>query len=394
MRNKKYSSFKLASLALLAIAPLMPTTARAAPDPAPDANAGVVYLRTSCNVANSGSGESPAKNCFESLNALNTWIWVTRKPGAANPLLVEMGPGTFRGKIICANQAGLVSFRGAGRGQTVIQEKTETVGALNCGNISFAHLTVNVTDGPLGIYATGTNTTWDNVEVNGNGYVWIDLPSGCGSSGKRSTHYWFGSRIVARTSPGFSIAYANQCDASWFYGSEITAIGSGGGRLEALSVYGGEVHVYGSVIRVLSEGTETFSTFHAAHANGAGEIHIHGTGIDVLSAGANNIVALHGITGGKIHANASSYNLKTASGSKVTRIIKDANPNTHVHAPYLWPEHDAPPNIASVTGADMAVVAPSLTSPTSDGRPHLVIYDATCTTATKWYDTVDRRCLP
>ena len=69
----------------------------------------------------------------------------------------------------------------------------------------------------------------------------------------------------------------------------------------------------------------------------------------------------------------------------MTRISKDTNPNTHVHAPYLWEEHPTPPNITSVTGADMAVV-------TDGAQPHLLIYSSNCTS--KWFDTSTNACRP
>ena len=84
---------------------------------------------------------------------------------------------------------------------------------------------------------------------------------------------------------------------------------------------------------------------------------------------------------GTIHANQAAYNLD-GKGGPVARIV---NFGGHIHAPYFWEAHDAPPAITSVTGADTAVVTNN-----TDGRPHIVIYDSTCTS--KWYDTATKLC--
>lgn len=100
-----------------------------------------------------------------------------------------------------------------------------------------------------------------------------------------------------------------------------------------------------------------------------------------------NIVVLSAATGGTIHANGSSYNLSTVGGT-VTRVVNNGG---HIHAPYLWehiPDPATVPNFTSVTGADMTTV----TTGTSDGQPHLLIYSTNC--ASKWYDSVDKACRP
>jgi len=144
-----------------------------------------------------------------------------------------------------------------------------------------------------------------------------------------------------------------------------------------------EVHVYGSVIRAIAP-LQMPSNSKVVGVNVSnGEAHIHGTGIDVLSTAGNQIIALRASTTGMIHANASSYNLSTGPGDTVARV---SDPGHRVHAPYLWETHDTPPSITSVTGYDMAVVAPV------GGSPRLVIYDSNC--ASKWFDTVTQACRP
>lgn len=347
---------------------------------ATDANAAVVQLRKSCLEAG-----KTLTNCFTDLNTLNSWIWNTRnpKPSATSPLIVNIGPGTFTGLFSCTSY-GYVTLRGSGMRQTALENGSGPVSTANCVNMVFSDMTLRNTLNLFGVRTVGGSTFWENVEIDGYGYAWFDSPTSCPGTG---THYWFNSRIMARSAGTSTTAYYNACDVSWFFGSEITSNGSAGSQIFPITATGGEVHVYGGVIRAIA-GSGITANLVAAQADGAAKIHIHGTGIDVISSTANNITALSASNGGVIHANQAAYNLSTGTGGTITRIVKDTDPATHVHAPYLWEEHSNPPNITSVNGADMAVV----TSATSDGQPHLVIYSSTC--ASKWYDTVDRACRP
>lgn len=83
-------------------------------------------------------------------------------------------------------------------------------------------------------------------------------------------------------------------------------------------------------------------------------IHIHGTGIDADSAYASNVVALTAGSGGEVHANESSYNLKT-SGGTITRALK-TDATAHIHAPFFWETHLEAPKIISIDGFDTAMV--------------------------------------
>lgn len=250
---------------------------------------------------------------------------------------------------------------------------------------------------------SGGSSRWTNVNVKTEsvdvsaGYLWWE---GCGPAStdvNRASHYWFSSRLFTHNTA--NAAYAVHCSENWFFGSEIASEGTA--ILAAANANAAtakpEVHVYGSVIRVKPRPGFTTAppagvgdSFNGVIAVAAGrnaDVHVHGTGIDVIGNELpNSIAALVAWDGGAIHANEAAFNLKPGIG-KVTRIIKDTNPNTHVHAPYLWPEHATPPNITSVLGADMAVV-----TSTSDSRPHLVIYDSNC--PSKWYDTADKLCRP
>jgi hypothetical protein len=219
----------------------------------------------------------------------------------------------------------------------------------------------------------GKTTVWNDVEVLGG---WQEFTgTNCGVN--RGKHYWFGSHAGN---------YSANCDDSWFFGSEIAHQTSLGENTNALNVNNVEVHVYGSTIRAANKDINPSylgAAVTAISASGTAEVHIHGTGIDAISVLGNPVTALSASNGAKIHVNATSYNLSTGTGGTVTRI---ANNGGHIHAPYLWEEHPAPPNITSQDGADIAVVT------TPAGTPSMVIYSTAC--ASKWFDVGANACRP
>jgi hypothetical protein len=340
------------------------------------------------------------------MEAVTDWIGNTRMPNSSTPLAIEIGPGNFNSVILnCGGSfTGYTTFRGAGRGNTMIGTDSiwgpYSVELFDCTSMNFQDLTI----GPFnasslgGINWNGTGTSvWQNVAFFTNNYGWNDSSTACPATGNRGVHYWIGSRIVSNNA-GIAIgAYESTCAEDWFIGSEITvntdkkaamavALRSNGPR--------SEIHYYGGAIRVLLTGAaSTSQEIAAASATNSGEMHIHGTGIDVISDQAKPVVALKAGNGGTIHANASAYNLRAASGGSVTRT---KNSGGHIHAPYLWehiPDTDGDPNtvdtnFTSANGADQTTV----TVGTSDGHPHTAVYSSTCPTNARWYDTTDKVC--
>lgn len=220
----------------------------------------------------------------------------------------------------------------------------------------------------------GGSSTWTNVEINGTPRIWTE--SNCGPT--RGIHYWFASRLTNTGAPPDPDGiYNSPCDDSWFIGSEITGSGIGGAALIKTSR---EVHFYGSVIRALNTLSAT-----AVHAHGGGEVHLHGTGVDMLSTGAASFIALRATDTSRIHADASAYNLSTGTGGTITRVLDQTTSGHGIHAPYLWQGHDNPPSIISVNGADVAVVNDAT-------GPRFVIYNSAC--ASKWYDVGNNACRP
>lgn len=364
---------KLKTASVLIVFYMLSATVQAAPDP----TASVVYLRTNCTEEGVNLG-----NCFTTMDSLITWINGTRHPSATNPLVVEIGPGTFS-RFSCAS-GGYTTLRGSGREQTIItngQEEGNAFDASGCTQLEFSELRIVGSKTALhSMDWSGSGTsTWSNVDVIGNSYGWFD---GGG------THFWFGSRFINKAGFGVSRAYQTTGD-NWFFGSEIVAEAANGAfEVMALGVRnGGKVHVYGGAIRVSVPNSGSTlgngSGIKAVYTYGAGtEIHIHGTGIDVISGQGNNVAALIAENGAMIHANETAYNLSTGTGGTIYRIINTAG---HVHAPYFWEEHAGPPNIVSVTGADRAVI-----TQTDNGHPGMVIYDTSC--ASKWYNIGTQTC--
>ena len=356
---------------------------------AADSTAPVVRLRSNCS-----ENGIALNNCFTSLGALTTWIWSTRLPSPAAPLIVEIGPGTFNGTFSCSN-SGYVTLRGSGPLKTKIQAG-QPIRSTNCTELEFEDLTISG-DGSsftLIFWNGGGTSRWSNVDLVSHGYGWIE--GGCAPV--PGQHYFFGSRIVAYSAFNSLRNYIGSCDVTWFIGSEITSIANlPTSSLNALVAQGrSEMHVYGSVIRAISGANISTGPvgadangFVAISASGSGAIHIHGSAIDAISDSPNQVAVLSAETGGTIHANQTSYNIKAGNGATVWRI---KNFGGHIHAPYQWEAHGDPPFsnspgiiFNSTTGSDSAI-----TTNTADGHPHLIIYDESC--ASRWFDIVTKAC--
>lgn len=361
-----------------------------------DTNASVVQMRVDCT-----ENGATLNNCFTDITALTNWVFSTRNPApsAVSPVLVKIGPGTFEGSFQCED-SGYVTLQGSGMQNTIINNVgSYPVALTNCKNMTFMNMTIKA--GGLGIQGGGSVTFWHDVEIDVSGfYAWFDqAANSCyGPAGK---HYWFNSRIVGRGDNN-AVAYQSSCDESWFFGTEITKMTSGGsGPVYAVKASSpaptskrrGENHIYGGVVRVISSSSTSAAKLIAVHAENKGIVHIHGTGIDAIGTGPNSIVALSSLTEGEIHANETAYNLSTGVGGIISRVSKDST--GHIHAPYLWETHSGVPfankpgiTFESVTGYDMSVV--TTTSGGIPDHPHIVIYDSSC--PSKWFDSTINQC--
>jgi hypothetical protein len=366
----------------------------------------IVHLRTSCT-----EGTSPVitqANCFTTMPELETWIGNTRKPNASSALEVKVGPGRFGG-FTCPGDVSHITLTGSGPENSFIGSLTNSAWGIqtlnnssSCSELAVSDLT---TEGWFWgvLWRSNGNSRWDNVTMRGSGYGWFDFDC---PANTRGTHYFFSSRIISlgasQGSPfAVSKGYGSNCGVNWFFGSEIFATGYSSQGAKGIYLNNSEAHVYGGVIRVAAAPGVAFedagtSTLNPAQQEGQGlfgvlsannsELHIHGTGIDVIGNELpNKIAALIATSGGMIHANEASYNLRTGTGGTVTRILDENDLHAHkVHAPYLWAPHPTAPNIISTEGSDIAVV--------NDGTPRLVIYSNNC--ASHWFDVGSNACRP
>ena len=350
-------------------------------------------------------------NCFTDLTAMRNWIMNVRHPNAAAPLLIEIGPGTFTAPVgavlgfSCAGGEGFMTFRGAGRGATLITGYPAAGQSLfrfgGCQQVAFESLTLEGTNQlSFTVQWDGSGSSvWTNVEVRAVAIPWYDNDAGgsCDAS-TRGKHEWFSSvlRSVRSTSNYLGLGvhtYYSFCGDSWFWGSEIenlniNTVTSNGRSAIRASGGGSRIHLYGSNIRVYSD-TTTAKPLKAVDAMDGASVHMHGTGIDVEANGDAPIIALAASTGAEIHANQSSYVLRTGTGGTVTRISKDGS--SHIHAPYLWehvPDPTTMPSFQTLNGADQTTV----TEETNDGHPHTAVYSTACPPNARWYDQVDQVC--
>lgn len=404
MKYKKY--LKHITLTMVLVIPLASYADKAAID----RDAAIVELRKNCFANGVG-----IHNCFEDTISLTNWIEGTRTPipNFSAPLKINIGPGTFENFRLNSISACHISIVGAGRQQTIITNQNPVAPAAfqfpsNC-ILSVSDLTIKNTGlvwailvSPRPNNTSPGETTWTDVDVIGQLYGWQ------GGASCDSKHSWFNSRIIVKPAGSGPVARAySTCAEDWFYSSEITVISnsddisngivSSSKPFEMVALKAGdgaEVHVYGSIIRAITEQGVTspdpellsgniVNGVIAITAFGSNNIHIHGSAIDVLSTEPNNIAVIAVSNNGNIHANETSYNLITADGGSITRILNNGGV---VRAPATWAASQYLPNVISITGQDTAVF-----TGTADGHPHHISYDATC--ENKWFDTTSSECL-
>ncbi len=346
-----------------------------------------VHLKKDCTGIN---------NCATTLSELIPWIWNTRQPNANNPLLVKIGTGTFstltnsqfNSGSFCKD-SGFVTFMGSGKENTILKNPSLSdingISITNCQKLSFQDLTFNFANTIYGIFWTGGgNSNFNNVQLIGGGPAWYD--EGCPADGQ-PTHYFIGSQISAKSNLyGVTTAYFTRCAATWFIGSEIVAESNG---IPVSTIFADgigpmkpEVHIYGSNLRAISAAGINTSELLAVHSKDAA-VHIHGTGIDVISAEGNNITALRAAEGGEIHANQTSFVMKTGAGGTKTRLSKIGTGK--IIAPYLWGDISVASGVTSIHGADV-----SISTDNSDQQPHLLIYSTNCSSG--WFDSTVNQC--
>lgn len=344
-----------------------------------DNDAQIIALRATCT-----EDGQHVPNCFTSSSAVTDWMKYTRDP-AAGPLTIQVGPGTF-GHF---QYRGIndVSIQGSGPGQTKIQ-------GINVGNtFNFNVQDLTVLDWfPAPVYWAGDGTSvWTNVHLEGGIYAWTE--TGCKDTTSRPEHRWFSSRLIAKS----KTVYEAACSENWFFGSELVLktttsdtkglnVGTHTGAAEKMP----EIHLYGGVLRVVIQPGISVSNTKGVLAGNNAQVHIHGTGIDIIGNDiANNITALHVNNGGFIHANQSSYVLKTPAPATITRI---SNNGGTIKAPYLWERSvlDLGHRLITQDGADRVS---DIICEDNACMPHTLVYSAQCNVSGPWFDTVTGTCV-
>lgn len=384
----------------------------------------IVFLLTDC----ANSGHTKGSDCFEDLDSLQSFIWGQGglHPDASDPLIVDIGAGTFTGTLSCPSGGGHVTFRGSGREHSVLQGTSAiTVKVDGCEDLEFQDLTIQApTSGGNTLAAVKWlgcgSSTWTDMDLlvrdastsSESSAAWWDAGE-C-----QAVHYWFGSRVFNEGSSEKSFGfYVAGDDQHWFYGGDIKTEGAVDTPDPALqaAVYvagtggSGDVRIYGSTVRALTgEAVNVSYTLHEslggfgfnaimAHADDA-TVHVHG-GIIVADASASNGVQdvdAAEASGGAtfVHTLDTAYNVVPGQGGGTARRVV-ASGTGQVKSPFQWPAGGDPPAAKGQTGSDTFVETDCGSDGDCNGggnETHLMIFnDAACPTQ-EWFDSTTGRC--
>ncbi len=387
---------------------------------ATEAGADALKLRASC------AGESGL--CFTSLAAVLEELHVPTGgrslPGPTNPVVVDIGPGSFdltATTFPYCEGLSHVTFRGAGKNATELTGGgfpnqpgffdvfgPYAVLILDCSKLEFAHLAIRtkpaVTNSAIRFVGEGS-TYWTDVEIeaedNLNAYPVPWLDSGA-LSADASHHYWYGVEMEVR---------GRQASGLWVTGSrhEIRAsaieIESEGGIVYG-AIFGSgqfDVSVQGSTLSIEDAGPNLGHLAVVYLTNAAGfyppcsqaRFSIEGSRIIGETTAASGIV--QGIKNvcanfvGKVSARGTQFDL---AGPTRHRLF-----GSGFEAPYSLGSGASPPVVGSSwapKGHDTFVetdCSASLCNDSSQGAlSHTLSYDAACATAGPWFDQVTQRC--
>lgn len=399
-----------------------------------DTSLDTIYWRTDC------TGFDPTecvKSPEETVDFL-VWISAIRKPSAANPLLVDVGPGRFlavtpTGEVYyeifgCVTAATVLSashitLRGSGPGVTIIGDSSLVglqypIVAQDCENFHVQDLTVESPQQAV-YWLGGGSSTWTNVELIGQEQAWFDATCDLGN---QAVHYFFNSRIRTNGEGGVSNAIAmDVCSENWLYGSEVSALGNANSNpgltdLTAIRIrkYAnsdpGSVRVFGTAILAGSGGLDTghaaFTGATAIDVSDGGVFHSHGGIINTTTSsitGADATGLSVSGAGSFAHTPGTAFVVKPGTGGTGTRVAEISG--GMVQSPFLWQSGTTPPSstteaneIVSADGQDMFVETDCSQSGNCNGggnETHLMIYNAVlCGSTNPWFDVVTGACRP
>jgi hypothetical protein len=397
------------------------------------ASADVLKLRGSC------AGETG--NCFTGVASLLAEIHAPSLPGrsvpsAANPVLVDIGPGVFTlgstSTRYCDGVSNL-TFRGAGARATVLDGGGSpwsrnganfAVAIRSCSGVEFSDLTIRGISSSVegGILFEGNGfSRWIDVDVQANRIGWWDEGA---SSVTSARHDWWNCQLAVAPSPTTSsTAWTMYVSGSthYIYASRISMdVANAGSTVilpTALYLYAAssDVHVYGSAISASDSRTAGWVS-----AIWVGYFDPQPESGQTLSAEGNNITAVATGPGGQAYALITGAGSAT-NGSKAfvrgTRFVASAPGGTAVRvasvhstatidAPYELGSGSNPPAVStawSIKGQDTfvetdcsATRCDGNTTPALGTSSHVLIFDPACGGPLPhqgpWFDTVSQKC--
>ncbi len=402
----------------LVLTALIGSTASAQVDP----NADIVYLQTNC---------AGVADCFTSTFALTSWIAGTRQPTAAEPLLVEAGPGEFE-PILCdpSTAFGHTTFRGAGRERTVFKVSNcflcAAISAQDpaCTDLEFQDLTADGDFWGTVWFEGAGDSSWTNVDILGGRVGWYELSFNCQPE-LVALHFFWNARIVARKPDGFAgNGYESNCSETWFYGSDISvlagadavagtgytdniaAIVVGGGALgSGVTNRIGDVRAFGTTFRIraadVPDGVLPPDGIVGVRVFDEGEFHMHGgiINVTVSPTNASEVVGVKVLSGGFAHTPDTAFNIRAGGGA--THRIQGAA----ALSPFLHPAADGPPlsnpadpnsaRLQTTIGSDLFVERdcnPMGDCSSTGTQTHLMVSNPNCGAANPWFNIVTGAC--
>ncbi len=360
----------------------------------PAANAETVHLKNDC---------TGVQDCFSTVPDLVTWLDTQRFPDANNPLLINIGPGRFKGPFQCINHTH-ITLRGSGRSNSIIYgDKSFIPGNVlfapgmnlkNCDNLNVTDLKVEGEYGAVWWDGSG-ETNWVDVDLEAGGRGWYEFGN-CDPSVTK--HTWFNSRIISTPYVTSSVAYSSFCGEALFHHSELSAYatstgtnGLGWGDLRALWVQGGTTNFFGGRLKTVatSPPISALAAFESVRAKN-GKANLMNTSIEIVSSIDHPVSVLCAESGGSITAISSAYIIPDTT-QQVTRIDLSGG---SIDASFHWGARTIPPNIVSVTGADRYTETDCSNNgcQTLGTTPHSMIYNQDCTISGPWFDTITTKC--
>lgn len=369
--------------------------------PAPDAT--LLALRTSCDVKFLGPLTYTLEDCFTSMSDLEAWLANTRDTTNLQPVMVDIGPGTFD-SFECDGFEQL-TLRGSGRNQTVI-ETAGTPNGMNftqCDQVHVQDLSVRSTS--VGVAWSGPGeSTWTNVDVTAGSVGWadydaiIDTGNGRGCTPEMRSKHTLWSTTWKVVGDGGTYGWLSTCAQAFLFGSEVLATGKAPMHGFSLGI-GGDARVYGGLVKVTVTEVGEDSAFGIRSGSGTsqlpgGTFHMHG-GIIVVDAsqagGDQDVVGILSRETGFTHTLDTAMVVKAGGEGTAYRVFDEGGV---AQAPLLQASGTTPPTALSGTGRDLFVETDCDASGLCEGgtETHLMVSNPALCGEDPWFDTVTGRC--